>query len=88
MSFINAEHIQQCIVNQLPCQHIEVHGDGRHWFATIISDRFEGLSRIARHQLVYRCLGDQIDTDQIHALSMKLQTPIEAEHQQSNKGSP
>ncbi len=54
----------------------QVDGDGRHFFATIVSAQFEGASRIARHQLVYRALGDRM-REQIHALSMKTLTPAE-----------
>ena len=60
----------------LACEHLEVEGDGRHFFATIVSAEFEGTSRVARHQRVYRALGDRM-REQIHALSMKTLTPAE-----------
>jgi len=60
----------------LPCQHLDVEGDGRHFFATIVSAEFEGLSRVRRHQRVYSALGDRMRA-QIHALSMKTLTPAE-----------
>ena len=44
----------------LTCSHLEVEGDGRHFFATIVSAQFEGLSRVRRHQLVYAALGDRM----------------------------
>ncbi len=55
---------------------LQVEGDGRHFFATIVSAEFEGLSRIKRHQRVYQALGDRM-REQIHALSMKTLTPDE-----------
>jgi acid stress-induced BolA-like protein IbaG/YrbA len=70
------EEIQRFIVNGLACQHVEVEGDGRHFFATIVSAEFEGTNRVARHQRVYRALGDRM-REQIHALSMKTLTPAE-----------
>jgi acid stress-induced BolA-like protein IbaG/YrbA len=60
----------------LACEHVEVEGDGRHFFATIVSAAFEGRSRVARHQQVYAALGDRM-REQIHALSMKTLTPAE-----------
>ena len=60
----------------LPCEHIEIEGDGRHFFATIVSADFEGLARVRRHQRVYAALGDRM-REQIHALSMKTLTPAE-----------
>ena len=47
--------------------------DETHFEAIIISDQFEGKSRIARHQLVYGCLGDAVGNE-IHALSIKAYT--------------
>jgi acid stress-induced BolA-like protein IbaG/YrbA len=60
----------------LPCTALEVEGDGRHFFATIVSAEFEGLPRVRRHQKVYAALGDRM-REQIHALSMKTLTPAE-----------
>ena len=68
--------IERFISDGLACEHVEVEGDGRHFFATIVSAEFEGSSRIARHQRVYRALGDRM-REQIHALSMKTLTPAE-----------
>ena len=68
--------VERFIAQGLQCQHIEVEGDGRHFFATIVSAEFEGTNRVARHQRVYRALGDRM-REQIHALSMKTLTPAE-----------
>ena len=70
------EQVREFIAAGLPCSHLEVEGDGRHFFATIVSPDFEGKSRIARHQRVYAALGDRM-REQIHALSMKTLTPVE-----------
>jgi len=50
---MTAEQLQQLIAAGLPCEHIEVTGDGRHWAAVIVSPAFEGLRLIQRHQRVY-----------------------------------
>ena len=71
-----ADEVRDYIAQGLPCQHLEVEGDGRHFFATIVSADFEGLSRVRRHQRVYAALGDRM-REQIHALSMKTLTPAE-----------
>ena len=52
------------------------YGDGHHFRAVVVSDKFAGLSRIKQHQLVYQVLGDRM-REQIHALSMKTLTPAE-----------
>jgi acid stress-induced BolA-like protein IbaG/YrbA len=68
--------VQLYIEQGLNCDHIEVEGDGRHFFATIVSAEFEGAPRVRRHQRVYQALGDRM-REQIHALSMKTLTPAE-----------
>ncbi len=70
------DEVRSYIAAGLPCAHLEVNGDGRHFFATIVSAEFEGLSRVRRHQRVYAALGERMK-EQIHALSMKTLTPTE-----------
>ena len=70
------DDVRSYIAAGLPCQHLEVEGDGQHFFATIVSAEFEGLPRVRRHQRVYAALGDRM-REQIHALSMKTLTPAE-----------
>ncbi len=70
------DEVRAFIAAGLPCEHLEVEGDGRHFFATIVSAQFEGLPRVRRHQRVYTALGDRM-REQIHALSMKTLTPAE-----------
>lgn len=68
--------VRSFIAAGLDCVALEVEGDGRHFFATIVSSDFEGLTRVRRHQRVYAALGDRM-REQIHALSMKTLTPGE-----------
>ena len=70
------DQVRDFIAAGLRCEHLEIEGDGRHFFATIVSGEFDGLSRVRRHQRVYAALGDRM-REQIHALSMKTLTPAE-----------
>ena len=72
----SADEVRDYIAAGLRCEHLAVEGDGRHFFATIVSPEFEGLLRVRRHQRVYAALGDRM-REQIHALSMKTLTPAE-----------
>jgi len=74
---MNAEQLRSIIAAGLACTHLEVDGDGRHWSAVVVSESFAGLRLIARHQKVYATLGQKIQTDEVHALSMKTYTPAE-----------
>ncbi len=74
---MTAEELKSLIASGLACEHLAVEGDGRHWYATVVSTQFEGKRSIARHQLVYAALGGKIHNDEVHALSMKTWTPAE-----------
>ena len=50
--------------------------EGRHFSLRIVSDRFNGLSRVARHRLVYDSLHDLIPRG-IHALAIDARAPGE-----------
>jgi acid stress-induced BolA-like protein IbaG/YrbA len=70
------EQIEGYIKQGISCTHIQVEGDGQHFFATIVSPEFEGKRLVQRHQLVYGAMGDRMKAE-VHALSMKVFTPEE-----------
>jgi len=71
------EQITALIQAALPQARIEVRSDDNtHFAATLVAAQFEGLRPLARHQLVYRALGERMGGD-IHALSIEAYTPQE-----------
>lgn len=74
---MTADQLKSLITSGLNCEHCELEGDGRHWYATVVSAEFEGKRLIQRHQRVYATLGTRMQTDEVHALSMKTFTPAE-----------
>jgi BolA protein len=54
---------------------------GGHYRLHLISARFEGLNRVARHRLVYDCLRDMMHAD-IHALAINALAPSEIQKKQ------
>jgi acid stress-induced BolA-like protein IbaG/YrbA len=76
---VTAQELQDLIGAGLPCSHLHVQGDGRHWYATLVSAEFEGKRLIQRHQRVYATLGNRMVTDEVHALSMRTYSPSEWE---------
>ncbi|BEI36367.1 MULTISPECIES: BolA family protein [unclassified Polynucleobacter] len=74
--FPTPEQVKSYISEKLPCTHLEVEGDGQHFYATIVSPEFAGKRLVQRHQLVYAALGDRMKAE-IHALSIKAFTPDE-----------
>ncbi len=48
--------------------------EGRHFTVRVVSERFNGLSRLARHRLVYDSLVDLM-AHGIHALAIEARAP-------------
>lgn len=62
----------------MPDAEVDVRSDDNtHFAALVISDAFQGVRSLARHQLIYRALGELVGRE-IHALSIDAQTPAEA----------
>jgi len=78
---VTSQDIQQWISAGIAGAEVQVLGDdGQHFEAVVVAQAFAGKGQVARHQLVYRALGNRMLTGEIHALSLKTLTP--AEHAQ------
>jgi len=73
---VTPQQIHDWIAAGLACEHLQVNGDGQHFEAVIVSREFAGRLPVARHQLVYKVLGERMK-EEIHALSMRTLTPEE-----------
>lgn len=74
---MNKEQIKELIEAGLPgCQALVTGDDGAHFEATVVSDRFVGLSMVKQHQMVYATLGNRMEAE-IHALALRTLTPDE-----------
>ncbi len=75
---MNPDEIAGLIRSALPGADVSVQSDdGTHFAARIIAREFAGRRALARHQLVYRALGERMGRE-IHALSIEALTPEEA----------
>ena len=70
------EHIQLDDDSAEHAGHAGARSGGGHYTLTIVSGRFAGLSRVARHRLVYDTLGELMKT-RVHALAIRALTPEE-----------
>ena len=69
--------IQKLVVEGLPGATVRVASDDNHHYeALVVAAEFEGLRKLARHRLVYKCLGALVGNE-IHALSLRTLTPAE-----------
>jgi BolA family transcriptional regulator, general stress-responsive regulator len=85
---LDAARIDAVLREALQPEHLEVGDDshlhaghagareGRHFQVRLVSERFRGLSRVARHRLVYDCLGP-LSPQGIHALAIDARAPGE-----------
>ncbi|TXI78324.1 MAG: BolA family transcriptional regulator [Dechloromonas sp.] len=74
---MHPEHIKQLILAGMPCDFLELDGDGQHFEAIVVSAEFEGKGRVQRQQRVYQTLKEKLATGELHALSFKTFTPAE-----------
>ena len=62
----------------MPGAEVRVESDDQtHFAARVVSAEFAGKRSIARHQMIYRALGERVGRE-IHALSIEALTPEEA----------
>jgi acid stress-induced BolA-like protein IbaG/YrbA len=74
---MNPQDVAALIRAGLPDADIQVESDDdRHFAARIVAREFAGLKSIARHQLIYRALGEPMGRE-IHALSIDALSPEE-----------
>jgi acid stress-induced BolA-like protein IbaG/YrbA len=75
---ITPERVGALIRAGLPGAEVRVESDDNvHFAAQVVASQFSGLRPIARHQLVYKALGDLMGRE-IHALSIEALTPQES----------
>ncbi|WAS04650.1 BolA/IbaG family iron-sulfur metabolism protein [Gloeomargaritales cyanobacterium VI4D9] len=74
------ETLTQLIQTHLTDAQVELQdltGGGDHWQAVIISSNFAGKNQVQRHQMVYQAVQSVLQSNELHALTMKTFTPEE-----------
>ena len=69
--------VKSLITEKLPDSQVIVENlkGNDHLQVTVISSRFNGLSLVKQHQLVYSALKEELASEAIHALALKTKTP-------------
>jgi acid stress-induced BolA-like protein IbaG/YrbA len=78
---ISNEQLEQELKNNADVDWVQVTGDGYHYHITLVSDVFEGQSKVARQQWVYARLNEYITSGRVHAVNIKTWTNDEWERQ-------
>ena len=74
---LSAQEIETLIKAALPDADVEIRdlaGDGDHYAATVISERFRGMPRVQQHKLVYDALQGHMGGT-LHALALQTKAP-------------
>jgi acid stress-induced BolA-like protein IbaG/YrbA len=78
ITLMSPEDVARLIRAGLPGAEVRVQSDDdTHFSARVVAREFASLRTLARHQLVYRTLGELMGRE-IHALSIEALTPEES----------
>ena len=69
---MDLKEIEKLIKEALPDAFVEIQdlaGDGNHYSATISSSKFNGISKIEQHKIVYKALKGKMGNE-LHALAL------------------
>ena len=74
---ITANEVTLLIKQSIPDAQIDVKdlGGGDHLEVNVVSAKFNGLTLVQQHQLVYGALKNELRTETIHALALTTSTP-------------
>ena len=73
---MTGSELEALIKTGIPGAEVMIKGEGDHFEADVVSEKFQDCSLVARHQLVYGTLGERMGGE-IHALALHTYTPEE-----------
>ena len=74
---MDPSEIERLIKEALPDAQVALEdlvGDGDHWSATVVSEAFQGKTRVQQHQLIYQALQGKMGGE-LHALALQTAAP-------------
>ena len=74
---MTAVEIEELILKTFPDAKIiidDLRGDGDHYAAQIISEKFRGKTRVQQHQMVYNAMDGKMGKE-LHALTLNTSAP-------------
>ena len=74
---ITSNEVTLLIKQSIPDAQIDVKdlGGGDHLEVNVVSAKFNGLTLVQQHKLVYGALKNELKTETIHALALTTSTP-------------
>ena len=82
---ISTDQISNKICQSLEIKHIEVIDlrGGDHILAIVVSPQFENKTLIEQHKIIYDILSSEINSNEIHALTLKSFSPTRWEKEKN-----
>ena len=74
---MTGEEVKKLLSSAFPDASIEVSGEGAKFELSVVCDSFSGKRPVARQQMVYAILNEEIASGAIHAVVMNLKTIAE-----------
>lgn len=74
---MDLESIRQILASELGESQVDMQADGSKLMLSLVSDKFQGMSKVKRQQFVYALLKDKISSGEIHAVTMTTLTSDE-----------
>ena len=72
---METDAVTKLILDGMPGAEVTVTGDGSHFEAVVVSADFVGKTPIQKQRLVMATVKPQIESGELHALSIKTYTP-------------
>ena len=73
-----AETVRARVAAAIAGSEVAAQGDGSGMQIVVVSDAFEGMSRVRRQQLVYAAIAELISAGALHAVTIRAATPAES----------
>jgi acid stress-induced BolA-like protein IbaG/YrbA len=83
---MTAEQLKERLESLAPGTRAEVTdltGTQDHWQAVVVSPIFEGRLMIEQHRMVLALVDDEVQSNEVHALSLKTMTPAQYERRRN-----
>lgn len=74
---VSSDQIKELIARDIDVEHVIAELNGANINLVVVSQVFDGLNSVKKQQLVYGSLKDLIAKGDLHAVTMKLYTPLE-----------
>ncbi len=77
---MNPAEIESLIKEAMPDAQItieDLRGDGDHYAAHVVSEAFQGKTRVQQHQMVYQALQGRMGNE-LHALALQTSVPADS----------